>query len=197
MRKQLPSHLLRIALMIGGTAGGVLGLLQAPEAAAADVNADLSLTKAGPFTSDGQSHWTITVKNNGPDASAGWTVRDPMNGVADTQAPGNLNSTDPRCKIEATLSHGGQYQKALTCTGGPLAAGASTTIDVTGDPFSGTLNWAIVAGNDPDGNTSNNSAYAVPVEAVPVVNSGVAMGAASFALTVVAAASLIRRRTAA
>ncbi|WP_055490075.1 DUF11 domain-containing protein [Streptomyces sp. TP-A0356] len=110
--------------------------------------ADLQLTKSGPSSADAGDPvtYTITVKNNGPDDSTGWTVTD--------QLPARLLSpttTTPGCTIAGGV---------LTCTGGPLANGASTTITVTGIAdrgFTGIRNTAVVKGLDIDPNSSNNT----------------------------------------
>ncbi|GGZ45133.1 hypothetical protein GCM10010387_44520 [Streptomyces inusitatus] len=109
---------------------------------------DLALTKTGPasVTAGGQVSYTITVTNNGPDASTGWTVTDPIPAGLD-----NAATTTPGCSIT-----GG----TLTCTGGALAVGGSTTIALTGTAdvnATSITNTATVDGDDPDPNPDNNT----------------------------------------
>ncbi|MFJ7417255.1 DUF6923 family protein [Streptomyces uncialis] len=108
---------------------------------------DLALTKSGPATvSAGESvSYTITVTNEGPSASTGWTVEDAV--------PAGLTgatSTTSGCTVTATL---------LTCTGEALAVGASTTITLTGKAAANAeriVNTATVTGDDPDPDPDNN-----------------------------------------
>ncbi|WP_197370145.1 beta strand repeat-containing protein [Streptomyces clavuligerus] len=109
-------------------------------------SADLAIVKTGPatVTADGQVSYTITVTNNGPSDSTGWTVTDPI--------PAGLNNaatTTPGC----TISGG-----TLTCTGGALAVGDSVEISLTGTATAvGTItNTAEVTGDDPDPDPDNN-----------------------------------------
>ncbi|GLF96031.1 beta strand repeat-containing protein [Streptomyces yaizuensis] len=109
---------------------------------------DLALTKTGPasVTAGGQVSYTITVTNNGPDASTGWTVTDPI-----PAGLTNAATTTPGCSISAGT---------LTCTGGALAVGGSTTIALTGTAdvnATSIVNTATVDGDDPDPNPNNNT----------------------------------------
>ncbi|MFE7131841.1 DUF11 domain-containing protein, partial [Streptomyces sp. NPDC057638] len=110
--------------------------------------ADLALTKTGPasVTAGGDITYTITVANNGPDDSTGWTVTDTIPaGLADAA------TTTAGCAITAGT---------LTCTGGALTAGDSTTITLTGTAAAGATsiaNTATVTGDDPDPNPDNNT----------------------------------------
>ncbi|MGV9246755.1 DUF11 domain-containing protein [Streptomyces sp. NPDC003710] len=112
--------------------------------------ADLSLTKSGPSTAPANSQvtYTLTVRNNGPHASTGWTVSD--------QLPATLHgpyTTSPGCSVSAS--------NLLTCTGGPLAVGATATVTVTGTAgpgFNGVRNTAVVRGLDFDPSLGNNTA---------------------------------------
>ncbi|MEU1298723.1 MULTISPECIES: DUF11 domain-containing protein [Streptomyces] len=193
MMKIRSGRLLAFALT-AGAAGGALGLLGAPHAVAAEANADLSITKVGPTqTPDGRFAYQITVTNNGPDASSGWSVLDVMNGVFQIDAPGDIRSSDPRCAVIATGYHGGVAQKALECKGGPLAVGSSTVIEVTA--ADGKLNAAAVTGNEPDSNPGNNRATSVPVGDIPLVDPLVGAGAAAAVLAAGGTVSLIRRRS--
>ncbi|MEW2498412.1 DUF11 domain-containing protein [Streptomyces nodosus] len=112
------------------------------------IRADLQLTKTGPTSAapGATVTYTITVKNNGPDASTGWTVTDRL--------PARLlnpTTSTPGCAISGGV---------LTCTGGALASGASSTITVTGTAdqrFNGVENLAVVHGSDVDPNPRNNT----------------------------------------
>ncbi|MEW1547831.1 DUF11 domain-containing protein, partial [Streptomyces tsukubensis] len=109
---------------------------------------DLALTKTGPATVDagGNVSYTLTVTNDGPGNSTGYTVTDAI--------PAGLNNaatTTAGCSITAGT---------LSCTGGPLAVGASTTITLTGTAAAGAtsiVNTADVTGNEPDPNPANNT----------------------------------------
>ncbi|MEU6611730.1 DUF11 domain-containing protein [Streptomyces shenzhenensis] len=179
-------------VLAAGTAGGVLGLLGASHAVAAETGADLSITKVGPTpTADGRFSYQITVKNNGPDPSSGWIVFDPMVGPVFLDAPGDIRSSDPRCQVVASSYHGNLPQKTLRCDGGPLAAGSSTVIEVTaGD---NRVNHASVDGNEPDSNPDNDRATSVPVESGPLIDPVVGAGAAAVALATGGAVRLVRR----
>ncbi|MFI5620538.1 hypothetical protein [Streptomyces sp. NPDC051567] len=110
--------------------------------------ADLAVTKTGPanVTAGGNVSYTITVSNNGPANSTGWTLTDPI--------PADLNgaaTTTAGCTVA-----GG----TLTCTGGPLADGASTDITLTGTAAASAtsiVNTATVDGDDPDPTPGNNT----------------------------------------
>lgn len=115
--------------------------------------ADLAVVKQGPGRVDpgGAITYNITVTNNGPGASTGWTLTDPL--PAGLQNP---TTTTPGCTITGTT---------LTCTGGPLAAGASYVVTVHGTAPNNspvTLNNTVtVKGNDPDPDQGNNTATAM------------------------------------
>lgn len=186
-------RLLATALSAGG-AWCALGLLAAPQAAAADPTTDLSVVKTTPTpTPDGRFSYQIVITNNGPDPSSGWTATDPMEGVAQVNAPADIRSSDPRCAVVPAGSHGGLTQYVLRCQGGPLAAGASTIIEVSS--ADGGLNEVFVSGNEADSNDTNNRATSTtPIDSVPLINSTVAASAAATALASSAAIPLIRRR---
>lgn len=101
---------------------------------------DLAIVKTGPVTFvPGESvTYAMTVTNNGPGASSGSVVRDPL----PSGFTGALTST-PGCTIT-----GG----SVTCVLGPLAVGASTSITVTGTAGAGgsLVNTARVTGNEND-----------------------------------------------
>ncbi|MFI2212475.1 DUF11 domain-containing protein, partial [Streptomyces sp. NPDC020141] len=105
------------------------------------------MDKSGPasVTAGGNVSYTITVTNNGPSGSTGWSLSDPI--------PAGLTgaaTTTAGCTVA-----GGN----LTCTGGPLANGASFNIALTGNAAPGAttiVNTATVTGDDPDPNPNNN-----------------------------------------
>ncbi|MFI6948544.1 hypothetical protein [Streptomyces sp. NPDC050422] len=109
---------------------------------------DLAVVKTGPATvaEGGKVSYTITVTNNGPDGSTGYTISDPI--------PAGLNNA-------ATTTAGCAVASGkLTCTGGPLANGASRTISLTGKAAAGTktiVNKVTVTGKNPDPNPGNNT----------------------------------------
>ncbi len=123
---------------------------------------DLSLQKSGPTSvrSGENVTYTIRITNNGPSTSTGWRLTD--------QIPaGLLNATTntPGCGIGGGV---------LTCNGGPLAAGASTTVTLTGTAGPGITsisNSAVVDGNEPDPNPNNND-DTVTTPVLPPVNQG-------------------------
>ncbi|QDY78209.1 beta strand repeat-containing protein [Streptomyces qinzhouensis] len=111
--------------------------------------ADLAVMKTGPATVDagGRISYTITITNNGPDDSSGWTLTDTLPAQIQNPSTGSAG-----CGIGAGR---------LTCTGGPLAVGDSVTVTVSGtvaDDATGTItNTATVTGDDPDPNPDNNT----------------------------------------
>lgn len=187
------SHRPLTFVLAAGAAAGVLGLLGAPHAVAAEATADLSITKVGPAPApDGRFNYQIAVKNNGPDTSSGWTVRDIMGGHAFPGAPNDIRSSDPRCAVVDGPLHAGIPQRYLECKGGPLAAGSSTVIEVTS--ADARVNYATVTGNEPDSNPDNNGATSVPIGDSPLVDPAVGAAAAAAVLTAGATVSFIRRR---
>ncbi|MFI1014761.1 hypothetical protein [Streptomyces sp. NPDC020965] len=144
---------------------------------------DLAVTKTGPAMVDvnGNVSYTITVTNNGPNDSTGWTLTDPI--------PAGLNGA-ATTTVGCTVAGGN-----LTCTGGPLANGASTNITLTGTAAPGTttiVNTATVDGDDPDPNPNNNTSTTTtnvtPEADLAVDKSGPATvaagGAVSYTITV-------------
>ncbi|MFJ7900492.1 DUF11 domain-containing protein [Streptomyces sp. NPDC096198] len=111
---------------------------------------DLALSKSGPSSAPNGSPvtYTLTVTNNGPASSTGWVLTD--------QLPAALHgpfTTSAGCMVSGS--------NLLTCTGGPLASGAGTTVTVTGvagPNFTGVRNTATVRGNDFDPDLRNNTA---------------------------------------
>ena len=110
---------------------------------------DLSIVKSSTptFTPGQPIGFTLTIANNSPNASTGYTVTD----VISSQLTALTTST-PGCSFSGNT---------LTCTGASLAAGASTVVQVTGMTAVGETacvqNSATVVGNDPDPDDSNNS----------------------------------------
>ncbi len=122
---------------------------------------DLSISKtAAPVTVSpgGTLTYTLTVTNDGPGDSSGYVVTDAL--------PDQLtspNTTTTGCTITG---------QQLTCAGGALASGASTTIQVTG--LVGTVtacfaNAATVTGNEADPSLANNTdnVTVCPPDAIP------------------------------
>ncbi|MEU9337858.1 DUF11 domain-containing protein [Streptomyces sp. NPDC048290] len=108
---------------------------------------DLAVTKTGPatVTAGGEITYTLKVTNNGPSDSTGWTLSDPL--------PSGLRAartTTAGCAVAAGT---------LSCTGGALAVGDSTTITLTSTaaPDARTIDNAVtVDGNEPDPDPGNN-----------------------------------------
>jgi uncharacterized repeat protein (TIGR01451 family) len=111
---------------------------------------DLSIAKTGPASvaPGGAITWTLTVTNNGPADSSGFSVSDPVPSAYDLVA-----STDPGCDTSSN---------DVVCVEGPLASGASMTITLTAQALAaaaGTcvLNVATVVGNELDNTPANDS----------------------------------------
>jgi uncharacterized repeat protein (TIGR01451 family) len=111
---------------------------------------DLAIAKTGPASAGpgGAISWTLTVTNNGPAASSGYTVVDTVPaGVT------NIASPTPGCTVAGST---------VTCVGGTLLVGATFSFTVTGNapnPFTAAItNTATVAGNETDPVAANNTA---------------------------------------
>ena len=113
-------------------------------------SADLSITKADspdPAKTGGNLTYTITVKNAGPTAATGVTVTDSLpagvNLVSAVPAQGSCSGTT-----------------TITCNLGTILSGAGTKITIVVVPTqAGSLsNTATVIANEPDPDTSNNTA---------------------------------------
>ncbi|MFD8933558.1 DUF6923 family protein [Streptomyces mirabilis] len=109
--------------------------------------ADLVIKKSGPAqaTEGDTVTYTLKVTNNGPSSSTGYTITDTL--------PAGLqnSSASSGCTITGSMA---------TCTGGPLAVGASNTFTVEGTASPGTtslVNIARVTGNDPDPDANDNT----------------------------------------
>jgi uncharacterized delta-60 repeat protein/uncharacterized repeat protein (TIGR01451 family) len=112
--------------------------------------ADLALSKTGPTgrVPTGRSMtYTVTVTNNGPDASSGVTVTD--------QLPSTVTF------VSATPSQGscGESGGTVTCNLGGMGNGATATVDILVEPtVPGMItNTASVTASTPDSNEGNNS----------------------------------------
>ncbi len=115
-----------------------------------DVDADLSIAKSGPPTVDpGASvSWTISVTNDGRDASTGSTVTDTL-----PSEVSNPRTSTPGCAIAGGV---------VTCAVGPLAVDDTHEIVVTADaPASYSTcfeNSVAVDGDDADPDGTDNGA---------------------------------------
>ena len=126
------------------------------------ITADLSLTKADapdPVAVGGNLTYTLTVTNNGPDPSTDSTVADTLPaGVTFVSATPSQGACSPGVGT-------------VTCSLGPLALGASATIEivVTVDPtaVSPLSDTATVTGAEADPVATNNSATAVTTISLP------------------------------
>jgi uncharacterized repeat protein (TIGR01451 family) len=115
---------------------------------AAPPETDLAVVKTGPATVEAGAEitYTLTITNNGPDDSTGWKLTDNV-----PAGLTNVTTSTPGCGIGAGV---------LTCTGGALADGASTVIELRGTAVEGTesvTNTATVTGNEDDPNPGNNT----------------------------------------
>ncbi|MFD8396197.1 DUF11 domain-containing protein [Streptomyces sp. NPDC059680] len=179
--------MLGIMFTVGGAAGA-LGLLVAPQAAAAGGGADLSVAKAGPALENAGSavNYEIVVTNYGPDASSGWVLTD--------QVPTGLNNAS----VAGSGSYCGLNAGTIVCQGGYLAAGSSAIVYVTGTagPNGFRLtNTVTVDGIEPDPNTDNNVSSAnTNILAIPMIDPVVGAGASVAAAMTTAGVALRRRR---
>ncbi|MEY9997927.1 putative repeat protein (TIGR01451 family) [Streptomyces sp. V4I8] len=133
---------------------------------------DLGVDKTAPAKVLGGAaiEYQVTVTNNGPNDSTGWKVTDPIPaGITDAR------TADPGCSINNQI---------LTCTGGPLKVGQSHIITVRGlapNPPVDTMieNCAVVMGNEPDPNPSNDKACDPTEIDVPVIDPAIGTAAAA------------------
>jgi uncharacterized repeat protein (TIGR01451 family) len=122
--------------------------------------ADLAITKvdsADPSRAGRDLTYTITVKNNGPNAATNVTVTDDL--------PGSLSA-----RSSAASQGSCSGTTVVTCAIGNLANGASATVTIVVRPSSaGTIsNTATVSATEADQNTANNSAtQATVISAAP------------------------------
>ncbi|MFE7426093.1 DUF6923 family protein, partial [Streptomyces sp. NPDC057545] len=117
-------------------------------AASSGLPTDLAVVKKGPetFKPGSPVTYTLTVKNNGPGNSSGYTVTDVV------PAPlTNVKTSTPGCTVAGNT---------VTCVGGRTLAGAENTITITADsPASMTepvTNTSTVVANEEDPTPDNN-----------------------------------------
>lgn len=133
---------------------------------------DLSLVKStNPvFVPGAPLTYTLTVTNNGPDPSSGFVITDQL-----PAALVDLSTAASGCTITG---------RALSCIGGALAVGESTTVEVTGRSAGGETecieNTATVVGNEADPAPENNSSRASTCPAPSVDLSLVKSATATF-----------------
>ena len=98
---------------------------------ASGTSADLSITKAASGDVDaGQAlTYTITVKNNGPDASTNVTMKDQLSNLLASGGLKNISTTQGIC-TPATLPANGPSQ-TVSCNLGTLANQSTATIQIT------------------------------------------------------------------
>lgn len=118
-------------------------------AACFDAPVDLAVTQYAPqrVASGDRITYKITVMNRGTADSSGWTLSDTL-----PEQLSNAETTSAGCEVR---------DGTLACTGGRLAAGKRTTVDVTATVSgtgNGITNTVTVRGNDPDPNERNNTA---------------------------------------
>ncbi len=129
-------------------------------------SADLAIAKQGPATAvaGGTITWQVIVTNRGPSVATNVTVADTLPaGVTLVSATPDQGS----CATGATI----------TCAVGTLPAGASTQVAVVvrtdaGDAGKSVTNSASVTGEQPDPDTSNNSATATATTLTTAVSGG-------------------------
>jgi uncharacterized repeat protein (TIGR01451 family) len=143
------------ATVVGAETDPVANNNSATAETACGVEADLAITKTDapdPVTVGGTLTYTLTVTNNGPDPSTDSTVTDTL--------PAGVTF------VSATPSQGSCSESGgtVTCPLGPLAGGASATIEivvtVTATAVSPLSDTGTVAGVEADPVASNNSATA-------------------------------------
>jgi uncharacterized repeat protein (TIGR01451 family) len=117
-------------------------------------DADLAIEKVASLkevTAGGQVSYTLIVANNGPHEGTGVTVTDPvppeLSVISEQPSQGSCDTTTGvRCEL-GTIANGGSAQILITAN---VAADAHGTI----------ANTAVVAGNEPDPDPSNNTSTA-------------------------------------
>jgi uncharacterized repeat protein (TIGR01451 family) len=138
--------------LIGHYLGPIAGASNDGAACTATVQADLGIVKTGPSVVPPSStvSWTLTVTNNGPGSSSGFSV--------DDMVPSNITnvaSSTPGCAVIPAGSNN------VVCSEGLAGPGTVFTATITGTSPStvGTCltNTATVTGNEVDPNPSNNS----------------------------------------
>lgn len=125
-------------------------------------SADLAVTKSASPTSvavGGNVSYTLTVRNNGSSDSTGSVVADTL--------PAGLTFVSAGAGCAGSVG-----ASAVSCTVGPLAAGASRTFTVVAKPAAGTAGTSLtntvrVSGNEPDPTPGNNTSTST-VDVKPV-----------------------------
>ncbi|MGM7697928.1 DUF6923 family protein [Microbacterium sp. A84] len=112
---------------------------------------DLAMDKSAPprFTPGGEVAYTLTVTNNGPGESSGWSFSD----VVPADLTGvSVTSDDATCTADINT---------VSCAGGRLLPGDSVEIIITGTSSATAVdcfnNTATVLGNELDPDETNNS----------------------------------------
>jgi uncharacterized repeat protein (TIGR01451 family)/uncharacterized delta-60 repeat protein len=118
--------------------------------AAGEAAADLALTKtssADPTVGDALTY-TLTVTNLGPDAAANVTLTDEL---AATLVSPTTNPSQGTCALTGS---------AVACDLGPLASGATATVEISATPIRGgsVANSATVSASTHDPDLANNTA---------------------------------------
>ena len=118
--------------------------------------ADLSVTKTDspdPVRAGGNLTYTITVRNNGPDAATGVTLTDQLPRNA---GYGSASTTQGSCSLKPSKTEVG-------CSLGTIASGGVVTVTVIVKPQKKgqiTNTATVSATSPPDPNTENNTATA-------------------------------------
>jgi uncharacterized repeat protein (TIGR01451 family) len=137
------------------------------------LNADLAITKSTVSTSvapGGAMTYTITLRNNGPDAASTVTMTDALPAALRFQsinAPAGFTCTTPSVGATGTI----------TCNAATLANGAVATftlnVTVAPDATGSITNTATAGSATGDSTTSNGSGSASPVTVGAAVAAGV------------------------
>jgi uncharacterized repeat protein (TIGR01451 family) len=135
--------------------------------AAVAASVDLGVTQFAPEAAAAGSPiaWMVTVTNSGPGDASSYTLTD--------MVPAGVTGVASAAAGCSTVGN------TVTCTGGPLAAGASSSVTITGttpSPFTFPLVNAVVVAagaGDVDVNPGNNTRTAVTTTAVPDPSLGV------------------------